>query len=411
MTGDFLALFTSPGLLLFLKLVVYTSPLWLPPLLGIMFWNTWIAYVQAKFIAKQDHILLEVRLPTEILKSPQAMELALNQLNQTGGEGTFLARYWNGSVRPWFSLELVSVGGDVHFFIWTRASYRKMVEYSIYSQYPNVEIIETEDYTRFVDYEQGQISLWGAELELVKESAYPLKTYFDYGMDKNPEEEQKIDPLTPVLEWLGSLGPGEQAWVQILIQGHKKGRTPGSEALGETSEALVSKILNRDPKSKIAKPASETNQFPAQATLASEEQNVVNAIIRKASKPIFDVGIRGLYLAEGNVFNAVNIAAFLGTWKQFGSNHMNGFKPARGMTVFDYPWQDYKDFRKKKVRQRLFDAYRYRSFFHLPYKEKPFNLNSEELATLYHFPGSNTQTPTLKRVEAKKAEPPVNLPI
>ena len=48
------------------------------------------------------------------------MELVLNTLNQTGGDGNFIDKYMKGKVRPWFSLELVSIEGNFHFFIWTR---------------------------------------------------------------------------------------------------------------------------------------------------------------------------------------------------------------------------------------------------------------------------------------------------
>ena len=35
----------------------------------------------------------------------------------------------------------------------------------------------------------------------------------------------------------------------------------------------------------------------------------------------------------------------------------------------------------------------------------------EELTTLFHFPGGSVTTSTLKRVQAKKANPPVGLPV
>jgi hypothetical protein len=38
-------------------------------------------------------------------------------------------------------------------------------------------------------------------------------------------------------------------------------------------------------------------------------------------------------------------------------------------------------------------------------------MTTEELATIYHFPGDVSKTPTLSRITAKKAEPPANLPI
>ncbi|MDZ4229552.1 MAG: hypothetical protein U1C53_00250, partial [Candidatus Veblenbacteria bacterium] len=40
-----------------------------------------------------------------------------------------------------------------------------------------------------------------------------------------------------------------------------------------------------------------------------------------------------------------------------------------------------------------------------------FILNTEELATLYHFPVVTVKAPLVKKTEAKKAEPPFGLPV
>ena len=40
-----------------------------------------------------------------------------------------------------------------------------------------------------------------------------------------------------------------------------------------------------------------------------------------------------------------------------------------------------------------------------------FVLNTEELATIFHFPGQIIKVPGLERVESKEASPPTNLPI
>jgi hypothetical protein len=79
-----------------LSILLYFYPIWLPPLLGYMFWESWMRYVRYQFFTSTKVVLLEVRLPREIMKSPAAMELAFNSFYITGGEGTFFARYWEG---------------------------------------------------------------------------------------------------------------------------------------------------------------------------------------------------------------------------------------------------------------------------------------------------------------------------
>src|SRR5438067_2018366 len=94
--------------------------LWLPLVSVIVFWELWVRYVRYYFFYNTKTVLLEIRLPREQFKSPLAMELAIAGIYQTGGETTVLDRYWFGKTRPWYSLEIVSNGGDVHFYVWTR---------------------------------------------------------------------------------------------------------------------------------------------------------------------------------------------------------------------------------------------------------------------------------------------------
>jgi len=95
-----------------------------------------------------------------------------------------------------------------------------VIESSIYAQYPEVEIYETEDYVHDVPMNAGQPDsdwdLWGATLELTKADPYPIKTYIDYGLDKDPKEEFKNDPLATLIELLGSLKQGEAKTTAIF---------------------------------------------------------------------------------------------------------------------------------------------------------------------------------------------------
>ena len=108
--------------------LVGTSPIWLPIALLVGAWKVWMWYVRVYFISKQKHILLEMKIPREITRSPRAMELALTNLWTSSGETTLFHRWWRGGVRAYYSFELASFGGQVHFYIWTRESDRNIVE-------------------------------------------------------------------------------------------------------------------------------------------------------------------------------------------------------------------------------------------------------------------------------------------
>jgi hypothetical protein len=257
-------------------------------------------------------------------------------------------------------------------------------------------------------------------LELTKPDAYPIKTYIDYNLDKDPKEEYKVDPLAPLLEFLGSVGPNQQVWIQILVRAHKKeSRKSGhlwkaTDRWKDDAQTIINELLVRDSKTKVSGTADEENGFMKSPTITKGEQEIVSAIERSLQKQAFDVGIRCVYIAKNGFFTVPVIGGITGSWKQFSSEHLNGFKlngdvfHPRGQ---GYPWEDYKNFRKNNWSRSALMAYKRRSYFYAPYDHKHFVLNTEELATIFHFPGQVAGTPTLTRIPSKKSEAPTNLPI
>ncbi len=392
-----------------IRIMLVTFPFWLPVLLGILFWELWITYVRSRFIKNTKSVLLEIKVPRDIEKSPLAMEIALSALYQPSGENTWFDRIWLGKVRSWFSLEMVSLGGDVKFFIWTSEKWKNIIESQIYAQYPTVEIYEVPDYTHHIDYVPGETDMWGCEHKLARPDHFPIKTYIDFGMDKESqlETEQKIDPLAARLELLGALGPSEQMWFQIIVRVHKKERhKPGTffekTDWKEQGQKEVEKIMKKVQ----AVPDSDGKMNPGMM-LSPGERETVEAIERATGKYGFDCGMRAIYLAKKEAFRGDNIPGLIGAYKEFSG--LNVFK-LRHVTSFDYPWSDISGKKAERLKRRLIDAYRRRSYFHSPYKKVPFVLNTEELASLYHFPGGVVQTPTFGRIAAKKVEPPPDLP-
>lgn len=393
--------------------------LWLPPILFFIFWKLWVYYVRMHGVLNSTWTLLEIKLPREILKSPKAMELALHALHQQR-DGNLIAKYWEGFQRASFSLEIASFGGDIHFFVRLPSFFKKLVEAQFYAQYPDVEIMEVDDYIENVPYlspDNDDWDIFGAEFKFVKPDAYPIKTYIDYGITEDLKEEFKVDPITHFLEFMGSLKSEEQIWFQIMIRAtkdrfpvfwsEKKWYQPKTwfkqEGWEDQGKRLIEKLMKRDKK-----PKDGVIDFGAM-NLSPGERDVVTAVERNISKLGFDTGIRALYLAKKEQFHPINFSALLGSVKQYSAANLNGFKPTR-VTSFDYPWQDPFGRKIKKKKRSIFDAYRKRAYFYWPYIRKPMILNTEELATIYHFPGKVAATPTFKRIESKRSEPPVNLP-
>ena len=400
-------------------IVTQTAPIWVTFIIAMLFWHVWLNYVRSEFIFKQEHVLLKIKLPKEQVKSPLAMELFLTTLHQMSGEGNWYDRFWLGKTRAWFSLEMASIEGEVNFYIWTRKPLVNFIESSLYAQFPGIEVHAATDYAIPVQYDPKTMKMWAAELQFTKDDAYPIKTYIDYGLDKDQKEEYKVDPIAPVIEYLGSIGANQQAWMQLIIRGYRPDyQNTGSifkfkkDVLKEKADKVISEILLRDTKTKIAgNPEEGSSKNPV---ITKGEQEIVASIERNASKIHFETGIRIGYFAKSEFFNPGNIAGLTGSWKQYSSNALNGFKPYDDhySPYFKYPWQDFRGIRMTKELKSWIESYKRRNFFFAPADGyKMLLMSIEELATVFHFPGQAAASPALNRVLSKKSEAPANLPI
>lgn len=413
MIEEFLTLFQTGFYQQVFYYIRITWPVWLPLALWATAINLWLDYKRRSWILDQGQVLLEVRLPRNIEKSPVAMEQVISGLYDAG-VGNLGDVYIKGRVRDWFSLEIVSLGGQVKFYIWAFAKWKNVIESRIYAHYPNVEIHEVPDYAKEVVFDKDLISVWGAGTGLVKSEAFPIKTYIDYELDKpGKEQEEIVDPIVSVLEYLGSLKPNEQAWIQILIRAHRKeglldGRLIPKGDWTEGAKGEIKKIIEKEAFVK-----SKEEKGPSLSNLTDAQDKIVNAIERKLSKLPYDTMMRMVYTAPKNDYDGKRIGGILGSFRSFGSQNMNGIKPSWS-TGIDYPWRDFRDKKKNENQEVILEAYKSRSFFNPPYKNLGGNsyvLSTEELATLFHFPGATASTPTLTRVPSKKAEAPANLPM
>lgn len=380
-----------------------------PVIFGYLCFQAYLVYKRNKFIHDQTKSLIEVKLPQDITKSPLAMELFLTALYQTKGEGTWISRYVDGKVRPWFSLELVSIGGEIRFFIWTWTFWKTLIESQLYSQFPNIEVREAEDYSQDFHFNPSKNDLWGCNFVLNKPDCYPIKSYVDYQLDKDPDEEFKIDPMTPVFEYLAALRPGEQAWIQIIVRAHKA-------ELPKHGGGWLEKVdwtdgAKHEIESIKTKDTQQVESIKLTGlSLSKGDRDKIEAIERNVAKIPFDCGIRALYIAEKNAWNDISVAGLNGSFRQYNSMNLNGFKSDH-TTDFDYPWQDLTGNKLLKKKHHMLEHYQHRSYFHPPHPGHKYVLNTESLATIYHFPGQVTKTGAIHRVQAKKAEPPANLPI
>ena len=401
------------------SIALFLAPVWLPFLLLGGAWGMWYVMKRSEFIAAQTNILLEIKPPRNLVKTPLAMEAFLSSIHFTGGESTWYARLLGG-IRPFYSLEIASLEGQVHFFVWTRASFRRIIESQIYAQYSGAQVVEALDYSRLISAKPEEWLIWGCDFKHTAPTPLPIKTYIEFGLDKVQKEPEQVDPLANLIEFMGSIGKGEYIWLQFVIRAHKGERYHKLNAKGkpytwrDEAEELVQEIRKKTRDSYIDVVTGEERPGFPNPTKGQSEQ--IAAIERNVSKLAFDVGARGVYLAKPDKFNGAMVVHLIALFKPFTSEGWNGINSSAWMKRFDdYPWEIFADKVKDHYRRKLVEAFRRRQFFYDPFghgisPNDTMVMSTEELATIFHIPSRAVETPGLGRIQSAVGEAPPNLP-
>ena len=384
-----------------------------------------MAWRQQVFKAAVTWAILEIKLPREAKKSPKAMEhILMNIWALRNSPGNLREWYWDGEATLWYSLEMVSYSGDIHFYVRTPARYTNIVKSLFYGQYPDCEVLEVQDYIdrlpRTVPgiYESGY-DIFGMEMFLGRNNAYPIRTYEFFESD---EETQNLDPIAPILETLSKIKQDEIVMVQIVAR-------PAADPMAVVKlaekelEDLKLKFSGKGPKAFD----EETETFSARTP---GETEIMKMLDHKASKNAFDCMIRCVYLAPKEVFSITHIYRTLRTnFQQFAIPNSNfidmNYKSWTRAQIWDPPYVFPKRVEAGR-KARLWDYYRRRALpqgtvmgrvsqFHVftsTFTQRMSLFNTEELATLWHLPTEAVLTqPIVERIEAKKMGPPPGLPI
>jgi hypothetical protein len=392
----------------------------------------WLETRRGAFVKKIRFILLAVDVPRE---SEQTVKAIDNMFAYVAGAhsdpANFREKWIEGKIQIPLSFEIISIEGHLQYLIRCAEKLRDLVEASIYAQYPTAEITEVEDYTLTVpsEYPNDQTEAFGTEMIPVRSDVYPLKTYVDFEHMLTSEFK---DPLSALLESFSRLGPGEQAWYQIIVTPipqvafAEKAKKEIVKLTGQkqaVKKNLAEKALDAPIKimSAAADVAFGTAGAPGERkkednplmskvfNLTPGERKVVEGVERKRSKIQFKCKIRFVYLARKEVYNKQKILySFIGAMKQYNTNDMQALKPESKKVGVNSTLFLFKKRRNDRRKEKLTSAYRRRSnWVGVP----SFHLGTDELASLWHLPViKDVKAPRLKKTEAKKSEPPGNLP-
>ncbi len=388
-----------------------------------IFINLWLWWRQTLHEAAIVWTLLEIKPPREIRKSPKAMEQVLTGIYALrNSPGNFFEKWWDGETTKWFSLEIVSIGGEVHFYIYTPDKYRNIIEANFYAHYPDIEIAVVDDYTnRFPSdttefYKTGS-DLFGSELKLKLDDAYPVRTYIEF---ETPEEDERLDPISSFIENLGKLKRQEKFWLQFVIR-------PSDPEWKEKGIKLVKELKEKCTKTV----KTETGSITMPTVPTPGELDVIKAIEHNIAKPGFDTIIRFVYFAPREIYDNTFANKGIPTiFNQYSAMNLNSFVHNADVRTLAPKWYRFPYFNGQKRlegrKQRILKSYKVRSFpeeltigkflnlnpANFNFFSKHFVLNTEELATVYHLPSHFILTsPYIPEIESKKAGPPAGLPI
>jgi hypothetical protein len=396
----------------------------LPWLLYFLFKPIWMDFIVGKYAGSIQYVLLEIIPPREIEKSPKLMESFFAGFAGVHTTYNTTDEYCKGMVLPKLSLEIVSDGGNVHFYFYVQKNFRNLVESNLYAQYPDSQILEVNDYTLSVPkmVPNKDWDLWGADLDFTKPDIYPIKTYNKFEEDVTGK---MIDPLSAMIEALGRVGPEQKLWFQIIITplgdkdtlaegldlvkvvtGKKKKAKGPFEKVWVDITDVFSNIFGAMMASEVAftEEKKDAVEQPIEFKLTPGEKDVLKALEENIGRSFFKTKMRFMYLGKKNGFDKSNVSSFMGSIKQFNDNNLNSLKPNAASKTF-------ANFVAVKSRMRfrqikLFKRYVGRSMDGLNLK-----LSTAELATIFHMPDMSVVAPGVSRVDAKRGGAPSNLPI
>ena len=423
-----------------LKLVWSILSIWGWVILALLLWKLfkhfWLWWRVEGWINRQKMILLEIKIPKEVLKPIRAMEVVVTGLWQTlYAPPNWKEKWIDGQVLLSYAFEIVSLGGEPHFYIRTVDRMKDIIEANIYSQYPEAEVSIADDYTKYVpqDIPNKDWDMWAADYKFTKENPYPIWTYKNFETESEAMEEKRIDPIAGLLESMAKIKPGEQLWIQILacplsqeyvkpyldevkVLRDKLAKRPASaKSRPMVEEAFEFFAFGKGPEEEQKK----EELFPPEMRLTPGEKDIITAVEEKAAKPSFKVTARFIYLGKRDVFFKPNFRLGFNFFAYFTTQNCNSLVPfGNTLTKIKQDWYNWFWFVNRRLylrKRKIFRNYRERVNPYFPKDEKwptAFILNTEEVTSLFHFPSSIVApTPTMSRVESRRGGPPSELPV
>ncbi len=303
------------------------------------------------------------------IKLPPQNEIEIKAAEQFfGGLMSIKKSWWQAlwTGRNRVSFEIVSKAEGIGFYVVVPDELALLVEKQINGAYPQAEIdiINPNEI-----WDRGKYTAI-AEFKLSGAPYYPIKVY----------EDLQADPLSALTSTLGKLGDNEVVAIQFVIQpADNSWRRYGSKFVSDV------KAKGSDPEKKVA-----------------IDTSFLEGVEKKIAKPGFNVRVRVVSISETYMQAASHIDNVASAFEQFTEVKYNSFKKTKPLSSKKF----IHDFIYRKVANKEI----YIPIFEIPLYRNTSVLNIEEMATVFHFPNKEIQTPNIIWLTARKSSAPTDLP-
>lgn len=334
-------------------------------------------------VPKKDSDLDEKKETTKDFKEMVSiMEQLLSSLKSIYSGKMYKKILWQDI----FSLEYVALKDEIYFYLVVPKNYKELIEKQINWFYPDAIVEETLEENIFLD---KKYYFW-TYLYTKKTYSYPIKTY----------QKLESDPINNITNALWKLDEDEAAVIQILlkpidddwqkdamkissnIMKWKKEEFPFNpiRLIESFFEILFSKQDDKD----------KTPEWWNTSALTQERAKTVD---EKWDKTWYEVSIRIITTWNNKASVNSNLTNIVSSFSQFSYPDFNKFGSTLNHSV-----------------DKLIKNYIYR-FFYRPFFKPKMILNTEEIASIFHFPHSRyNKTPEIKWQNFKIVKAPSNIP-
>ncbi len=320
-----------------------------------------------------------------------AMEQLLVSLTGLKHPGNFFQRFLYHAPTVVLEIANPATSEEIFFLVAVPRVFRESIEKQIHSFFPQAHLERIPDYTIFTP--GGHIAI--TELQLSHSHALPLRTYQGLGVDPLNEISNALSKLATLDEGAAIqvvLAPAGDSWrhegrtVARSLQEGKQLRDLGANRKLQSFGKEVGKgvLQGFDPTNSNA---SQVEKPPTQLT--PQDQELIKSIEEKTSKGAFRVNVRLLASASTQTRAEQILGQIESAFGQFENPDVNRFRVRKRLKTRDAAYH-----------------YIFRNFD----DEHAFLLNTAEIAGIFHFPISTTETPKIKWLKAGAAPPPINVP-